>query len=96
MSKYSILHMKKLGKGSHYKRFKRSRIAISKISPSLCCKYGCSTFSNKKMSLDYIKSNIRINAIKPGIINTPMVRTSVTGDIEESMKLFGKDIPTAE
>ena len=31
-----------------------------------------------------------------GTINTPMVRTSITGDIEESIELFGKDIPMAE
>ena len=32
-------------------------------------------------------------AINPGTFNTPIVRTSITSDVEESMELFGKDIP---
>ena len=53
----------------------------------------CILFFKTNSLIDYIKSNIRINAINPGTINTPMVRNSITGDVEESLELFGKDIP---
>ena len=65
-----------------------------KLVPPYAASKGAVLSLTRQMSLDYIKSSIRINAINPGTINTPMVRTSMTGDIEESMELFGKDIPT--
>lgn len=93
MSKYSIPHMRKLGKGVIINVSSVQGLQSQKLVPSYAASK-CAVLSlTRQMSLDYIKSNIRINAINPGTINTPMVRTSITGDIEESMKLFGKDIP---
>ena len=93
MSKYSIPHMKKLGKGVIINVSSVQGLQSQKLVPSYAASKGAVLSLTRQMSLDYIKSNIRINAINPGTINTPMVRTSITGDIEESIKLFGKDIP---
>ena len=93
MSKYSIPHMKKLGKGVIINVSSVQGLQSQKLVPPYAASKGAVLSLTRQMSLDYIKSNIRINAINPGTFNTPMVRTSITGDIEESMELFGKDIP---
>jgi len=93
MSKYSIPHMKKLGKGVIINVSSVQGLQSQKLVPPYAASKGAVLSLTRQMSLDYIKSNIRINAINPGTINTPMVRASITGDIEEKMELFGKDIP---
>ena len=93
MSKYSIPHMKKLGKGIIINVSSVQGLQSQKLVPPYAASKGAVLSLTRQMSLDYINSNIRINAINPGTINTPMVRTSITGDIEENMELFGKDIP---
>ena len=93
MSKYSIPHMKKLGKGVIINVSSVQGLQSQKLVPSYAASKGAVLSLTRQMSLDYIKSNIRINAINPGTFNTPMVRTSIKGDVEESMELFGKDIP---
>ena len=93
MSKYSIPHMKKLGKGVIINVSSVQGLQSQKLVPPYAASKGAVLSLTRQMSLDYIKSNIRINAINPGTFNTPMVRTSITGDVEESMELFGKDIP---
>ncbi len=64
-----------------------------KLVPPYAAGRGAVLSLTRQMYQDYTKSNIRINAINPGTINTPMVRTSMTGDIDYSMELFGKGIP---
>ena len=93
MSKYSIPYMKKSGKGVIINISSVQGLQSQKLVPPYAASKGGVLSLTRQMSLDYIKSNIRINAINPGTFNTPMVRTSITGDIEESMQLFGKDIP---
>ena len=93
MSKYSIPHMKKLGKGVIINVSSVQGLQSQKLVPPYAASKGAVLSLTRQMSLDYINSNIRINAINPGTINTPMVRTSITGDIEENMELFGKNIP---
>ena len=93
MSKYSIPHMKKLGKGVIINVSSVQGLQSQKLVPPYAASKGAVLSLTRQMSLDYIKSNIRINAINPGTFNTPLVRTAITGDIEESIKLFGKDIP---
>ena len=85
--------MKKFGKGVIINVSSVQGLQSQKLVPPYAASKGAVLSLTRQMSLDYIKSNIRINAINPGTFNTPMVRTSITGDIEESMELFGKDIP---
>ncbi len=93
MSKYSIPHMKKLGKGIIINVSSVQGLQSQRLVPPYAASKGAVISLTRQMSLDYIKSNIRVNTINPGTFNTPMVRTSITGDIEESLESFGKDIP---
>ncbi|OUW95643.1 MAG: hypothetical protein CBD90_02470 [Chloroflexi bacterium TMED230] len=93
MSKYSIPHMKKSGKGIIINVSSVQGLQSQRLVPPYAASKGAVISLTRQMSLDYIKSNIRVNTINPGTFNTPMVRTSITGDIEESIESFGKDIP---
>ena len=93
MSKYSIPHMKKLGKGIIINVSSVQGLQSQRLVPPYAASKGAVISLTRQMSLDYIKSNIRVNTINPGTFNTTMVRTSITGDIEESLESFGKDIP---
>ena len=93
MCKYSIHHMKSKGKGVIINISSVQGLQSQQLVPPYAASKGAVLSLTRQMSLDYIKSNIRINAINPGTFNTPMVRKSITGNIQESIDLFGKDIP---
>ena len=93
MSKYSIPYMKKNGRGSIINIASVQGLQSQKLVPPYAASKGGVLSLTRQMSLDYISSNIRINAINPGTFNTPMVRNSISGNIEESIDLFGSDIP---
>ena len=93
MSKYTIPYMRKNGQGSIVNIASVQGLQSQKLVPPYAASKGAVLSLTRQMSLDYIKENIRINAICPGTINTPMVTNSISGNINESLKLFGKDIP---
>jgi NAD(P)-dependent dehydrogenase (short-subunit alcohol dehydrogenase family) len=93
MSKYSIPYMRKNGHGSIVNIASVQGLQSQKLVPPYAASKGAVLSLTRQISLDYIKENIRINAICPGTINTPMVTNSISGNINESLKLFGKDIP---
>ena len=93
MSKYSIPYMRKNGQGSIVNIASVQGLQSQKLVPPYAASKGAVLSLTRQMSLDYIKEKIRINAICPGTINTPMVTSSISGNINESLKLFGKDIP---
>ena len=93
MSKYSIPHMKKSGKGIIINVSSVQGLQSQRLVPPYAASKGAVISLTRQMSLDYIKSNIKVNTINPGTFITPMVSTSITGDIEESLESFGKDIP---
>jgi|TARA_Y100000031_G_C7960742_1_gene265840 NAD(P)-dependent dehydrogenase (short-subunit alcohol dehydrogenase family) len=50
----------------------------------------------RQLSLDFAKDNIRVVAINPGAIDTPMVRNAIVGtggEIEEELEKTGKVHP---
>ena len=95
MSKYSIPHMKKLGKGVIINVSSVQGLQSQKLVPSYAASKGAVLSLTRQMSLDYIKSNIRINAINPGTFNTPMVTNSIgpDTDFDEAIKGFGEAHP---
>ena len=95
MSKYSIPHMKKLGKGAIINVSSVQGLQSQKLVPSYAASKGAVLSLTRQMSLDYIKSNIRINAINPGTFNTPMVTNSIgpDTDFDEAIKGFGEAHP---
>ena len=93
MSKYSIPHMKKLGKGSIINISSVQGLQSQKLVPPYAASKGAVISLTRQMSLDYIKSNIRVNTINPGAFDTPLVRKSITGNIEDSLDSLGEIIP---
>ena len=89
MSKYIIPYMRKNGQGSIVNIASVQGLQSQKLVPPYAASKGAVLSLTRQMSLDYIKENIRINAICPGTINTPMVTNSISGNINESLKLFG-------
>ena len=76
--------MKKLGKGSIINISSVQGLQSQKLVPPYAASKGAVISLTRQMSLDYIKSNIRVNTINPGAFDTPLVRKSITGNIEDS------------
>ena len=84
MSKYTIPYMRKNGQGSIVNIASVQGLQSQKLVPPYAASKGAVLSLTRQMSLDYIKENIRINAICPGTINTPMVTNSISGNVNES------------
>ena len=85
MSKYIIPYMRKNGQGSIVNIASVQGLQSQKLVPPYAASKGAVLSLTRQMSLDYIKENIRINAICPGTINTPMVTNSISGNINCSL-----------
>tara|TARA_B110000196_G_scaffold226680_1_gene195505 strand:- start:104 stop:901 length:798 start_codon:yes stop_codon:yes gene_type:complete len=93
MSKYSIPYIRKNGGGSIVNISSVQGLQSQKLVPPYAASKGGVLSLTRQMSLDYINENIRINAVCPGAFDTPMVRKSITGDINDSLKSLGQLIP---
>ena len=83
-SQSAIPHMLKQGGGNILFTASKTGLVAQENSPVYCASKGGSVMLAKALALDYATENIRVNALCPGIIDTPM------------LKKFSDDMPEPE
>jgi len=78
-SQYAIPHMIEQGNGNVLFTASKTGIDAQKNSPVYCASKGAAVMLAKALALDYASENIRVNALCPGVIDTPMLRRFTNG-----------------
>jgi NAD(P)-dependent dehydrogenase (short-subunit alcohol dehydrogenase family) len=74
MSKYAIPYLEKAGGGSIINTSSGWGLRGGSKAVSYCASKGAVTNMTRAMAIDHGKQNIRVNAICPGDVDTPMLR----------------------
>jgi NAD(P)-dependent dehydrogenase (short-subunit alcohol dehydrogenase family) len=96
MSKYAIPEMRKRGGGVIINNASVQGLQSQKRVPPYAASKGGVLSLTRNMALDYAEENIRVVAICPGAIDTPLLRAAAAmepGDIEETVQRWGKTHP---
>ena len=96
MSKYAIPEMRKRGGGVIINTASVQGLQSQPLVPPYAASKGGILSLTRQMSLDYAKDNIRVLAVCPGSIDTPMLRAAagvVGGDPEEVVSQWGAAHP---
>lgn len=94
-SKYTIPHMVKQGGGSIVNvASMQSFFNMPKSSAYAAAKGGIVSLT-RSMALDFAPNNIRVNAVAPGYVDTPLLRgfAQATGDEEGAIEKWNSRIP---
>src|SRR5437870_10284820 len=78
----AVPHMLRQGGGSILFDASIRGIIAQAGSPIYCATKGAAVSLARALALDYAKQNIRVNAICPGIIDTPMLRFSAESEAD--------------
>lgn len=73
-SQYALPHMERQGGGSILFNASIRGLGAQPGSPIYCSSKGAAVLLAKALALDYVTKNIRVNALCPGIADTPMLR----------------------
>ena len=73
-SRAAVPIMLEQGKGSILFTASKTGLVAQKDSPVYCASKGAAVLLAKALALDYATKGIRVNALCPGVIETPMVR----------------------
>jgi NAD(P)-dependent dehydrogenase (short-subunit alcohol dehydrogenase family) len=92
VSKYVIPHMKQAGGGSIVNTASVQSVAALANSAAYVASKGGVTSLTQEMALDFGRYNIRVNAVLPGSIRTPMLEYSAsqTPDPQKAMEEWNK------
>jgi len=98
MSKYAIPEIRKRGGGAIVNLSSVQAFASQKGVAVYTASKGGVNALTRAMALDHAQENIRVNAVCPGSVDTPMLRWSAdlfkgTKSVEETIKGFGKMHP---
>ncbi len=72
--KYAVPHMKALGSGCIINTGSTSSFEGQYMTPAYCASKGGVVQLSKTLALDYAQHKIRVNAVCPGTVDTPLVR----------------------
>lgn len=92
-SKYAIPHMQKVGGGSIINTASVQGLASQPQVAAYAASKGAVLALTRNMAVDFAKDKIRVNAICPGSIDTPMLRWAadvLTGDDEQAITDWGR------
>ena len=78
MSKYSIPHIRNRGEGVIVNTASVQGLQSDKLVPAYAASKGGVLSLTRQMSLDYAKENIRVVAVCPGSIDTPLLKDAVS------------------
>ena len=96
MSKYAIPEIRKRGGGVVINTASVQGLQSMKLVPAYAASKGAILSLTRQMSLDYASENIRVLAVCPGAIDTPMNRAIAAqepGDVDETIQRWGKGHP---
>lgn len=95
MAKYSIPHMRNAGGGVIISTASVQGLQSMPGVSAYAASKGGDLSLMRQLSLDFAADNIRVLAVNPGTIETPMVveATPAGDDLGEALKKYGKDHP---
>lgn len=92
-SKFTIPHMRRAGGGSIIITASVQGLASQPNVAGYAASKGALLALTRNMAIDFAKDNIRVNAVLPGSIDTPMLRWAadvLTGREEQAIKEWGR------
>ena len=96
MSKYSIPHIRNRGEGVIVNTASVQGLQSDKLVPAYAASKGGVLSLTRQMSLDYAKENIRVVAVCPGSIDTPLLKDAVSlsfDKVDEGIDEIGNKHP---
>jgi NAD(P)-dependent dehydrogenase (short-subunit alcohol dehydrogenase family) len=96
MSKFTIPEIRKRGGGVIVNTASVQGLQSMPGVPAYAASKGGILSLTRQMSLDYARENIRVVAVCPGAMDTPMLRTALeatTDDVEAAVRLAGETHP---